>query len=222
MWRPLIPINRWRAFARKILYEAILIREIDPEQRNRGAGKWLRDRARRQDAIWWSSRTTRLWSFAKASRDGFCRGKSFSAGPTYSLTGSSSMTRMVVLATDVRYGDYKDYDGINFPTQIEIERPQEEYDITLNILKLELNKPIDRRTIRFAAADGRGSGSFGAIGKTSRRIVRMVAIRNEDCIQRRHFSPCAVGRVQKVWKYDSNPEVFRGATLTWARRGVCP
>jgi len=27
------------------------------------------------------------------------------------------------LATDVRYGDYKDYDGIKFPTQIEIERP---------------------------------------------------------------------------------------------------
>ena len=46
------------------------------------------------------------------------------------------------LATDVRYGDYKDYDGISFPTQTEIERPQEAYDITLNIVKLELNKPI--------------------------------------------------------------------------------
>ncbi len=46
------------------------------------------------------------------------------------------------LATDVRYGEYKDYEGIKFSTQIEIERPQEEYDITLNILKLEFNKPI--------------------------------------------------------------------------------
>jgi outer membrane lipoprotein-sorting protein len=46
------------------------------------------------------------------------------------------------LVTDVRYGEYKDYDGIKFPSQIEIERPREEYDITLNILKLELNKPI--------------------------------------------------------------------------------
>jgi len=42
----------------------------------------------------------------------------------------------------VRYGEYKDYDGIRFPTQTEIERPQEEYDITLNILKLDLNKPL--------------------------------------------------------------------------------
>jgi outer membrane lipoprotein-sorting protein len=47
-----------------------------------------------------------------------------------------------VLVTDVRYGDYSDYDGIAFPKQIEIERPQEEYDITLNIIKLELNKPL--------------------------------------------------------------------------------
>jgi len=30
------------------------------------------------------------------------------------------------LVTDVRYGEYQDYDGIKFPTQIEIERPQEE------------------------------------------------------------------------------------------------
>jgi len=48
-----------------------------------------------------------------------------------------------VLVTDVRYGDYNDYDGIGFPKQIEIERPQEEYDITLNILKLDLNKPLN-------------------------------------------------------------------------------
>ncbi len=47
-----------------------------------------------------------------------------------------------ILATDVRYGEYKDYDGISFPRQTEISRPQEEYDITLNIVKLELNKPL--------------------------------------------------------------------------------
>jgi outer membrane lipoprotein-sorting protein len=46
------------------------------------------------------------------------------------------------LATDVHYGDYKDYDGIRFPTQTEIERPQEEYDITLSIVKLDLNKTL--------------------------------------------------------------------------------
>lgn len=46
------------------------------------------------------------------------------------------------LATDARYANYKDYDGVSFPSRIEIFRPQEEYDIKLNILKLEINKPL--------------------------------------------------------------------------------
>jgi Domain of unknown function (DUF4292) len=46
------------------------------------------------------------------------------------------------LITDARYANYKEYDGINFPSRIEIARPQEEYDITLNVLKLEMNKPL--------------------------------------------------------------------------------
>jgi outer membrane lipoprotein-sorting protein len=47
------------------------------------------------------------------------------------------------LATDSRYEGYKDYDGVNFPSQIEIWRPQEEYDITLTIVKLQLNEPLN-------------------------------------------------------------------------------
>jgi outer membrane lipoprotein-sorting protein len=46
------------------------------------------------------------------------------------------------LMTDARYANYKDYDGVSFPSRIEISRPQEEYDITLNMLKLEMNKPL--------------------------------------------------------------------------------
>jgi outer membrane lipoprotein-sorting protein len=46
------------------------------------------------------------------------------------------------LATDSRYEGYKDHDGLNFPSQIEIWRPQEEYDITLTIVKLQLNDPL--------------------------------------------------------------------------------
>lgn len=46
------------------------------------------------------------------------------------------------LRTDARYENYKDYNGINFPSQIEIWRPQEEYDITLTIVKLEINQPL--------------------------------------------------------------------------------
>jgi hypothetical protein len=46
------------------------------------------------------------------------------------------------VATDARYAEYKDFDGVSFPSRIEIYRPQEEYDITLNMLKIEMNKPL--------------------------------------------------------------------------------
>jgi hypothetical protein len=46
------------------------------------------------------------------------------------------------LVTDAKYANYKDYDGVSFPSRIEIFRPREEYDITLNMLKLEMNKAL--------------------------------------------------------------------------------
>jgi outer membrane lipoprotein-sorting protein len=46
------------------------------------------------------------------------------------------------VATDVHYQTYKDFDGVTFPATIGIERPKENYDITLNMLKLEINKPL--------------------------------------------------------------------------------
>jgi len=46
------------------------------------------------------------------------------------------------VATDARYAEYKEYEGISFPSRIEIVRPQEEYDITLNLLKVEMNHPL--------------------------------------------------------------------------------
>ena len=46
------------------------------------------------------------------------------------------------VATDTRYEAYKDYSGVNFPTQIQIDRPQEEYNITLTIVKVQVNEPL--------------------------------------------------------------------------------
>jgi outer membrane lipoprotein-sorting protein len=46
------------------------------------------------------------------------------------------------IMTDVTYGSYTDHDGVSFPSPIEIKRPQEEYDITLTIVKLQLNTPL--------------------------------------------------------------------------------
>lgn len=46
------------------------------------------------------------------------------------------------VATDAHYHDYKDYSGVSFPSSIQIERPREDYDITLNMVKVEINKPL--------------------------------------------------------------------------------
>ncbi len=46
------------------------------------------------------------------------------------------------VATDAKYADYKDFDGTSYPSRIEIFRPQEEYAITLNMLKVDINKPL--------------------------------------------------------------------------------
>ena len=46
------------------------------------------------------------------------------------------------VATDARYQGYKDFEGTTFPAIIEIDRPRESYDITLSILKLEINKSL--------------------------------------------------------------------------------
>lgn len=46
------------------------------------------------------------------------------------------------VATNAVYEDYRLQDGINFPWQIQIVRPQEEYDITLTMVRLQLNQPL--------------------------------------------------------------------------------
>ncbi len=46
------------------------------------------------------------------------------------------------VTTDAHYAEYKDFDGVSFASRIEIYRPQEEYDITLNMLKVDINKPL--------------------------------------------------------------------------------
>jgi hypothetical protein len=46
------------------------------------------------------------------------------------------------VVTDAKYAEYKAYDGVSYPSRIEIYRPQEEYDITLTMLKVEINAPL--------------------------------------------------------------------------------
>ena len=46
------------------------------------------------------------------------------------------------IATDAHYDQLTSYDGVLFPAVIQIRRPQEEYSLVLNIVKLRINEPL--------------------------------------------------------------------------------
>jgi hypothetical protein len=46
------------------------------------------------------------------------------------------------IVTDVLYDQYREFNGVLFPTNIQIRRPQEEYSIKLVVTKLTINGPI--------------------------------------------------------------------------------
>ena len=43
---------------------------------------------------------------------------------------------------DVHYANYQDFKGIHYPTHIELNRPEEDYEVTITIEKATFNDPI--------------------------------------------------------------------------------
>jgi hypothetical protein len=43
---------------------------------------------------------------------------------------------------DVRYGTRQSFNGVSFPTKIDINRPKDEYGIVMTLIKVEINRPI--------------------------------------------------------------------------------
>jgi outer membrane lipoprotein-sorting protein len=48
-----------------------------------------------------------------------------------------------VYIEDVHYSDYQDFQGISYPSHIEVERPIEDYRLAITILKATFNQPIE-------------------------------------------------------------------------------
>lgn len=123
------------------IYDALLLRQIDPqteiavmendtkvvnEAKNRQVtrGDYIIDVVRKTDGGWLLSRKI---IFNRAD-----------LLPSRQLLYDDQGN----VITNARYGKYKDDKGMKFPWQIEIARPRDEYDITLNIVKLDLNQPL--------------------------------------------------------------------------------
>ena len=46
------------------------------------------------------------------------------------------------ILTDARYSEWKTYDKVAFPKHVEINRPQDEYGVVIDIVKMEINKGV--------------------------------------------------------------------------------
>jgi outer membrane lipoprotein-sorting protein len=44
---------------------------------------------------------------------------------------------------DIRYADYRDFQGITYPSHLEVVRPIEDYRLTITVLKATFNQPIE-------------------------------------------------------------------------------
>jgi hypothetical protein len=123
------------------LYEALLIREIDPENEIavlENGFEIVLDAKRHQ----YEQPDYQILVVRKGKNGWYLSRKIIFSRTDLKIHRQMIYNEQGVLASDVRYGEYKTYDSISFPKQIEIERPLEEYDITLNAVKLELNKPL--------------------------------------------------------------------------------
>ncbi len=59
------------------------------------------------------------------------------------------------IATDAHYEQFQNFNGVNFPSTIQIIRPQEEYSIILTIVKMQVNEAL--KDEQFALAQPPGS-----------------------------------------------------------------
>jgi len=45
------------------------------------------------------------------------------------------------LVSDARYSDWKNYDGVSFPSGIDIQRPKDNYEVQLSVVTMRINSP---------------------------------------------------------------------------------
>jgi hypothetical protein len=58
------------------------------------------------------------------------------------------------ILTDARYRNWQSFGGTQFPKEIQINRPRDEYGVVLEIVKLDLNKPLDNEQFALEQPEG--------------------------------------------------------------------
>jgi outer membrane lipoprotein-sorting protein len=59
-----------------------------------------------------------------------------------------------VCTEDVSYSNYQDFNGVHYPTRITLDRPGDDYNLTLTILTAKFNNPITPEKFELKKPDG--------------------------------------------------------------------
>ena len=63
---------------------------------------------------------------------------------------------------DVQYSDYQDFQGVRYPTRLEISRPVEDYRLSITIVKATFNQPIAPEKFELKQPEGAELVELGA------------------------------------------------------------
>jgi outer membrane lipoprotein-sorting protein len=125
----------------QVIYDSLLLREIDPQSEVAALEKaeetMVGDKGRKYEQPNYIIDVIR-----NRGAENWISRKIFFNRETLLPNRQQIFDEAGTVVTDVRYSNYQDYDTVLFPSKIEIKRPEEEYDITLNMVKLDMNQPI--------------------------------------------------------------------------------
>ena len=125
----------------QVIFDALLLREIGPDERpvlQSGTETVIGDKGRRYQQPDYVILVIR----SQGENDWFLSRKIYFNRTDLLPNRQEIFDQTGTVVTDARYSNYKDYEGVQFPSKIEIRRPEEEYDITLTIVKLDLNQAL--------------------------------------------------------------------------------
>ena len=134
------PEKRLENLRPQAIYDALLLREIGPDEiavLENGYETVLDSKRHRVDQPDYELAVVR-----KGPNGWFLSRKIFFSRTDLRPRRQTIYDQQGNIVTAAKYDQYTDYSGIEFPNAIEIERPQEDYNITLTMVKLELNKTL--------------------------------------------------------------------------------
>lgn len=138
-----------------VIYDALLLHPVDPRDQiavlENGEEAIVTDEKSKQQ----TSYPTYIVDIIQRGKDGWYLERKI----IFSRTDLRAHRQLIYdkmgnLATEARYENFQDFNGVQFPTSIIITRPQEEYTIGLSVLKLTVNGPMTDEQFNLAQPAG--------------------------------------------------------------------